>query len=102
MAAYKEIKGVTLQTKDCDPVLNVGSWASGGDLNQAKKQLGGAGLTPTASIVFGGVQGSPPSLATTESYNGTSWTEIGDMPQESQYLAGVGTSSAAITAGGAT
>ncbi len=100
MATYKEIKGVTIQTLDSDPVQNVGSWSSGGSLNQAKKQMGGAGLTPTASIVFGGVQGSPPSLATTESYNGTSWTEIGDMPQESQYLAGVGTSSAAIAIAG--
>ena len=53
MATYKEIKGVTVQTLDSDPVLNVGSWSSGGNLNQAKKQLGGAGLTPTASIVFG-------------------------------------------------
>ena len=100
MATYKEIKGVTLQTKDSDPVLNVGSWASGGDLNQAKKQLGGAGLTPTASIVFGGVQASPPSLGTTESYNGTSWTELNDMPQVSQYLAGVGTSTAAVAIAG--
>ena len=100
MATYKEIKGVTLQTKDSDPVLNVGSWASGGDLNQAKKQLGGAGLTPTASIVFGGVQASPPSLGTTESYNGTSWTELNDMPQVTQYLAGVGTSTAAVAIAG--
>ena len=30
MATYKEIKGVTVQTRDEDPVLNVGTWASGG------------------------------------------------------------------------
>ena len=100
MATYKEIKGVTVQTKDEDPVQNVGSWSSGGDLNQAKKLMGGAGLTPTASIVFGGVQGSPPSLATTESYNGTSWTELNDMPQVTQFVAGMGTSTAAVAIGG--
>ena len=100
MATYKEIKGVTVQTLDSDPVVNAGSWSTGGALNQAKKQMGGAGLTPTASIVFGGVQGSPPSLATTESYNGTSWTELNDMPQVSQYLAGMGTSTAAVAIAG--
>ena len=30
MATYKEIKGVTVQTLDEDPVQNVGSWSSGG------------------------------------------------------------------------
>ena len=33
MATYKEIKGVTVQTRDEDPVQNVGSWASGGNMN---------------------------------------------------------------------
>ena len=27
MATYKEIKGVTVQTRDEDPVVNVGSWS---------------------------------------------------------------------------
>ena len=36
MATYKEIKGVTLQTRDSDPVVNVGSWSSGGALNDCK------------------------------------------------------------------
>ena len=27
MATYKEIKGVTVQTRDSDPVVNAGSWA---------------------------------------------------------------------------
>ena len=31
MATYKEIKGVTVQTRDSDPVVNVGAWSSGGD-----------------------------------------------------------------------
>ena len=40
MATYKEIKGVTVQTLDSDPVLNVGSWASGGNLNSARTDVG--------------------------------------------------------------
>ena len=39
MATYKEIKGVTVQTKDTDPEVNVGSWmvlgASASDMNTA-------------------------------------------------------------------
>ena len=37
MATYKEIKGVTVQTLDEDPVqggVAGGSWASGGNLNR--------------------------------------------------------------------
>ena len=37
MATYKEIKGVTVQTKDSDPELNVGSWSSGGALNTGRE-----------------------------------------------------------------
>ena len=53
MATYKEIKGVTVQTLDSDPVVNVGSWSSGGDVNTARESLGGAGAQTAASI-FGG------------------------------------------------
>jgi len=100
MTTLKNLKGTAIQFLDADPVVYAGSWSSGGSLNQARKQLGGAGLTPTASIVFGGVQGSPPSLATTESYNGTSWTEVNDMPQVTAFVAGVGTSTAAVAIAG--
>ena len=40
MATYKEIKGVTVQTRDEDPVGNVGSWSSGGSLNTARGGMG--------------------------------------------------------------
>ena len=49
MATYKEIKGVTVQTRDTDPTVNVGSWASGGSLNTARYANAGAG-TQTAAI----------------------------------------------------
>jgi len=100
MTTLKNLKGTAIQFLDADPVVYAGTWSSGGSLNQAKKETGGAGLTPTASIVFGGVQGSPPSLATTESYNGTSWTEVNDMPQVTSFVAGVGTSTAAVAIAG--
>jgi hypothetical protein len=57
----------------------VGSWSSGGSLGSASAGRGGAG-PKTAAIAFGGT-GSPPTSAQaiTELYNGTSWTETGDM-----------------------
>jgi hypothetical protein len=95
MATYKEIKGVTVQTLDSDPELNVGAWAAGGALNTAKQHGGGAG-TQTAGLAFG----SFPTSATTESYNGSSWTETGDLNTAGGYFAGsFGTYTAAIGAG---
>ena len=102
MATYKEIKGVTVQTRDEDPVQNDGSWSSGGSINEARYAMGGAGLTPTAAIIFGGspAPGSPTLSSKTESYNGTSWTEVNDMPAARAFNAGAGTSTAAVSFGG--
>ena len=41
MATYKEIKGVTIQTRDEDPTENVGTWASAPNLNAANREGGG-------------------------------------------------------------
>ena len=71
MATYKEIKGITVQTRDADPVVNAGSWSCGGDLNVARYQGGGAGVQTAASL-FGGY-GSPD--ADHEYYNGSTWSE---------------------------
>ncbi len=54
MATYKEIKGVTVQTLDSDPELNVGAWATGGSLNNGRGYIsGGAVGTQTATISAG-------------------------------------------------
>ena len=39
MATYKEVKGITVQTLDADPVLNVGSWSAGGSLNAGRRGI---------------------------------------------------------------
>ena len=75
MAKYREIKGVTIQTLDSDPVLNVGSWASGNSMNVARYMFGGNG-TQTAALASGGV--TPAGLKQwneSEEYDGSSWTE---------------------------
>jgi len=57
-----------------------GSWAAGGALNTARSASMGAG-SQTAGIVAGGF--IPPSYTpvsvVTEQYNGSSWTEVGDL-----------------------
>jgi hypothetical protein len=57
-----------------------GTWASGGDLNTARSAAMGAGAQ-TAGIVVAGFTppGYQPVSAITEQYNGSSWTEVGDL-----------------------
>jgi len=98
MATYKEIKGVTVQTKDEDPVQNVGSWASGTNINTARAFTGGAG-TQSANLVFGGKY-DPTPRAITEQWDGSTWTEVNDLNTTRQSMAAMGTSTSAVAAGG--
>ena len=56
MATYKEIKGVTVQTLDEDPVVREAgaTWASGGTLNTARDKLKVVLQALKHSHVFGG------------------------------------------------
>ena len=53
-----------------------GAWAGGGALNTARSSAMGAG-TQGAGIVTGGY--TPSATAVTEQYDGSSWTEVGDL-----------------------
>jgi hypothetical protein len=100
MAKYSDIKGFTVQTLSTDTVASQiagGTWASGGDLNTARRSGGGAG-TQTAGLAFGG--NIPPAVANTETYNGTSFTEVNDLNSARQDIAGCGTQTAALSVGG--
>jgi hypothetical protein len=61
------------------PGAPIGAWATGGSLNQSRYGMSASG-TVTASIAFGG-RISPPNAysALNEQYDGTSWTEVGDL-----------------------
>ena len=102
MATYKEIKGVTVQTLDSDPVQNVGTWASIANANTTHEECGSAG-TASASIVFGG-QGSPSESPRTknqtETFDGSSWTEVGDLNTVKKNQAGAGTTTSALSSSG--
>ena len=102
MATYKEIKGVTIQTLDTDPVeggIGGGSWSSGGDLNTVRKSSSGFGIL-TASIVAGGDSPSPSIIDNVEQYNGTSWTEIAEINTARRSGKAVGSTTAGLVVAG--
>ena len=127
MATYKEIFGTNIEVLASDPsnpvegqvwynstdnvvkgaaATSVGSWATGGSLNTGRRSMGGAG-TQTAALGFGGNSnpGSPPYsiyIANTESYDGTSWTEVNDLNTARGYAArgSGGTQTSALYFGG--
>jgi len=56
------------------------SWTNGGDLNQGRSMVGGAG-TQTAGLCYGGL--TPSKTVNTEEYDGSSWTEVSNLPTAS-------------------
>ena len=101
MATYKEIKGVTVQTKDEDPVVNVGSWSSGGDLNNIRYGAFGFGIQTASIAATGSSPPFSPSLTpVVEQYNGTSWTEIADVNQTRNLGGAAGTVTEGLIFGG--
>ncbi len=124
MATYKEIRGTQIEAVATDPsnpvegqiwynttsnvlkgqaTTTAGSWATGGALNTGRYGLASAKMgTQTAALAFGGggPSGPPYWTTVTETYDGTSWTEVNDMSTARAYGAGFGTQTAAISAGG--
>jgi len=104
MAKYSDIKGFTVQTVSSDPVasgLAGASWSSTPSLNTARIDMSSGGTT-TAGIVAGGYDGEGyPSGYTglTETWNGSAWTETGDM-NSGRTTHGFGTSTALIAGAG--
>ena len=124
MAEYIAIKGSTVQSLASDPsnplegqvwynttsnvlkgrgAIPTGAWSSGGNMTTARYNLCGAGASNTAALVFAGYE-TPPAVyyALTESYNGTSWTEVADLTRANGRgnSMGFGSQTSAIIAGG--
>jgi hypothetical protein len=77
-----------------------GSWATGNNMNTARRNLAGAG-TQTAALAFGGFISPTTYTGATEEYDGTNWaTSPGSLKQEEDSLAGSGTQTAALGFGG--
>src|SRR5210317_2221016 len=99
MSTYKQIAGTQIEVLSSDPsnpvegqvwynstsnvlkgqgATTAGAWATGGSLNTGRRRMSGAGVSNSSALGFGG--NSPPGdFANTESYNGTSWTEVADL-----------------------
>ena len=118
MATYKGIQGYSVQALSSDPtaadvegqlwynsnsgkfkisVAGTAAWASGNDMVHSRKQFAGDG-TQTATIAMGG----NPSY--TETYNGTTWSEVNDLntPRNQLGSSTQGSTTAALAYGGAT
>ena len=120
MADYRAIKGLTIQTVSSDPSnlvigdiwynstlgklrgakLAAGSWSTGGDINTTRFAGGSSGAAPRdTSLIFGG--SGPGNKDETEEYDGSSWSEVGDLNTARERNAGAGaTQTAALSFGG--
>ena len=125
MAEYKAIRGHTIRTiaGDASPLvagdiwynsssktirgakLPAGTWASGGDLNRTRNQgrqiMKGAGPS-SAAIAVGGhyTTVAPAQVALVEQYDGSSWTEVGDINTARWNVGTAGTQTATLAAAG--
>ena len=86
--------------------IPAGTFASGGALNRARYTVGVCGVSTAAICAGGDFYVGPPnspsdrSNVLTESYNGSSWTEVGDMNNDIQGVFSMaGSQSAGITNG---
>jgi len=76
------------------------SWSSGGNVNTARANLGGAGIQ-TAALIFGGYSGAPNvGYNLTEEYDGSAWTSGGTLPVNTSLPIGAGTQTAGLSIGG--
>ena len=122
MSEYKGIKGFQVHTRTDDPtpteqqsgdfyynsttgqykniVVGTATWSAGGAMNTSRYYQGGFGAQ-TAALVFGGSRTPGGIQALTEEYNGSSWSEKGDLGQARYNMAAFGTSyTSGIAAGG--
>ena len=104
MSEYKGIKGFQVQTRTEDPIPYAqaladnpyaGVWSAGGNVNSARF-LFDSGV---GSLTAGLIAGNSPS-PNAEQYNGTSWTNITSLGNNTAGRAGAGTSTAALEFGG--
>ena len=121
MADYKSIKGFNVETIAGDPANPIagqvwynstsatlkaygqqgtGAWASGGTMNSAHNIAYFAGTQTAGLIAGGGTGGVSSNVALTEEYDGTAWTEVGDLLTARRGGGYGGTQNSALCMGG--
>ena len=120
MATYKGIKGIKVVTKATDPsastsvgtmwynstspaalkysIEGTAAWAAGTATNQARAVFGSAVGTATAALVWG--DDNAPTNDLVETWNGSAWTETGDLLTGRNASGAAGTNTAALAFGG--
>ena len=81
-------------------ILGSSSWATGGNMNTARAYNFATAGTQTAALNTGGNLDPGGRTGLTESYNGSSWTEVADLNDTRYGNDGAGTQTAMITMGG--
>ena len=81
-------------------LTTAGAWATGGSLNTGRRNMAGAGVSNSSALGFGGDSPPTPGYANTESYNGSSWTEVADLNTARGNAGGNGTQTSALAFGG--
>jgi hypothetical protein len=99
--------GITTTTTNTNESWNGSNWTEVADLNQVRHGFAGAGISNTSALAFGGFDPATfptPTggrLTQTESWNGTSWTEVNDLnSRRTDMASGNGTATSALCAGG--
>jgi len=75
-------------------VYGTGAWASGGNLNTARRSGGMGADSHSAAVLAGG------TVARTELYNGSSWTEVNDLNTARTAVGAFGSSTSMLIVGG--
>ena len=115
MSDYNVIRGLKIKYLSADPsnpengqvwynssnlrvegVVGTGAWASGGVVGSPGTTC--AAGTQTANVIMGGQR--PGNTSNVEEYNGSSWSEVNNMPYAAGNLSGLGTQTAALAFGG--
>jgi hypothetical protein len=96
------LTGATEEWNFSAATITAAAWSSGEALNQIRRVGAGTG-TQTSGMIFGGLDTST-ALGHTEQYDGTDWTEVGDLNTARGKLgsATAGSQTAALGFGGST
>ena len=119
MSTYTELKGLRVKFLAANPnpgtagdvwydsaayalkaFVGRAAWSAGSPLNTGRYAHGGTGTT-TASLIFGGSDGSN-VLNSSEEYNGSGWAAGGNLNTARDNIGHAGTQTAAVGAGGVT
>tara|TARA_R100000951_G_scaffold64958_1_gene54822 strand:- start:5680 stop:6615 length:936 start_codon:yes stop_codon:yes gene_type:complete len=74
------------------------AWATGGNLNTARRQVAGFGESPTTAVCVCGQ--NPPALSLTEEYSGSAWSAVTANPEVRVKPFGTGNLTAGLVGGG--